>query len=165
MLTILLLQLLLSCLTLTEGAPFNNAEPRGVEFSSTAPFPVIRYIYTKDYRSVWSIIWSCVSVVFACTWTAVHPNVYGYRSTQWQRIKTRTVLFLLALLLPEVPLLWSIKQWRGAREITKRMRVEKPRLEEEQKERREGPETEASHEATGTDRDEDDPSGSIGGES
>ncbi|KAH6911633.1 hypothetical protein BKA70DRAFT_1423394 [Coprinopsis sp. MPI-PUGE-AT-0042] len=78
-------------------------------------------MFDTNYRSIREIIWSCLSVVFACTWTAVHPNVYGYQSTYWQRTRRRTLLFLLALLMPEVNLVWSVKQWLGAREITRRM--------------------------------------------
>ena len=49
--------------------------------------PEIRYVYTKDHRSVGNVIWACLCVIFAWAWTATHPNVYGYRSTQWQRTK------------------------------------------------------------------------------
>ena len=26
-------------------------------------------------RSIWNIIWSCIVMIFSCTWVAVHPNV------------------------------------------------------------------------------------------
>ena len=77
--------------------------------------------YHTNYRSTASIIWSCFSVIFACVWTATHPNVFGYQSTSGQRLKRRIALCSLALFLPEVNLIWSIKQWRGARAITQHM--------------------------------------------
>ena len=102
MLLLLLFQLLFSSLAPTEGAPLINLDARDVTFTPIAvpPPPTTPVQLIFDYRSVWNITWSCISVVFACTWTAVHPNVYGYGSTQWQRTKRRTLLFLLALFFP-----------------------------------------------------------------
>ena len=131
MLSVFLLQLLLSGLFPANGSPLDTLDSRAVNFllaTNSTSSPVIQYVYTTDYRSTWNILWSCLSVIFACTWTATHPNVYGYGSTQWQRTKRRTVLFLLALFMPEVNLLWSIKQWIGAREITRRMKVDQEEM-------------------------------------
>ncbi|KAH6907717.1 hypothetical protein BKA70DRAFT_1428088 [Coprinopsis sp. MPI-PUGE-AT-0042] len=106
-----------------QGAPLETAHfpviaspPTG---NSTTTVTVV--LYEKNYRSTLNILWSCLSVIFACTWTALHPNVYGFQSTQWQRTKRRALLFLLSLLMPEITLVWSIKQWLGARDITRVM--------------------------------------------
>lgn len=96
--------------------------------NSTTPISQLVYGYANNNRPIRQTIWSCLSVIFACTWTAVHPNVYGYRSTAWQRTKRRTSLFLLALFMPEVNLVWSIQQWRGARKISKRMAAERHKI-------------------------------------
>lgn len=127
MLLFILLQLFFSGLDTIQALP---APLPAISFTatrhSTAESPGDKIQFDKNYRSTPEIIWACLSVIFACTWTAVHPNVYGYRSTFWQRTRRRALLFVLALLVPEVNLVWSVKQWLGAREITKRMRPSVP---------------------------------------
>ncbi|KAH6907719.1 hypothetical protein BKA70DRAFT_1428090 [Coprinopsis sp. MPI-PUGE-AT-0042] len=144
MLILVLLQLLLqSGLRPIEGAPLDTVESLALAItpannSTSSLMPVGEAQYNKNYRSIRDILWACLSVVFACTWTAVHPNVYGYGSTQWQRTKRRILLFLLALFMPEVTLTWSVRQWIGARDITRRMKEEMERTKGEQKERARG---------------------------
>ncbi|KAH6907708.1 hypothetical protein BKA70DRAFT_1283728 [Coprinopsis sp. MPI-PUGE-AT-0042] len=124
MLLLLLLQLLFSGLHPIEGAPLGTVDFPAFALAAgtnSTSSQVTEAQSDNNTRSIRQIIWACLSVVFACTWTAVHPNVYGYRSTQWQRTKRRTLLFLLALFMPEVNLVWSVRQWIGARDITRRM--------------------------------------------
>ena len=88
----------------------------------------------KDYdncRSLLSIIWSCLTTIFICTWVAVHPNVPEPVDTQemdfWPKyvqntlcfFKTKVVMFICALLVPEYVLAWAIKQRLMARKIVK----------------------------------------------
>jgi len=88
----------------------------------------------KDYdncRSILSIIWSCITTIFLCTWVAVHPNVPEPVDTQdmdfWRKcvhktlcfFKTKVVLFICALLVPEYVLAWAIRQRLVARRIVK----------------------------------------------
>ncbi|KAH6911681.1 hypothetical protein BKA70DRAFT_1268317 [Coprinopsis sp. MPI-PUGE-AT-0042] len=127
MLTLLLSQLIATSLLPVLGAPLQATSLSASVFtvgSHPCPTSKVHYIYTKDYRSIGDIVWSCLSVIFASTWTAVHPNVHGYNSTRWQRTKQRTLLFMLALFMPEVNLVWSIQQWLGARDITKAMNID-----------------------------------------
>ncbi|KAH6911631.1 hypothetical protein BKA70DRAFT_1268226 [Coprinopsis sp. MPI-PUGE-AT-0042] len=140
MLFLILFQLLFSGLRPIEGAPLEPANSPALALtpSNSTLCPVCEVQYDKNYRSIRDILWACLSVVFACTWTAVHPNVYGYGSTQWQRTKRRILLFLLALFMPEVTLTWSVRQWIGARDITKRMNEEMERMKGEKKERARG---------------------------
>lgn len=87
-------------------------EPRGYETS----------ILTRDdcpaclcdLRSVWDIVWSCLATTFAVTWVSVHPNVPFLEETSWMVRRRRIFLMCLALLAPEVMILWAFKQWRGA---------------------------------------------------
>jgi hypothetical protein len=88
----------------------------------------------KDYdncRSLLSIIWSCITTIFVCTWVAVHPNVPEPVDTQemdfWPKcvhkalcfFKTKVVMFIYALLVPEYVLAWAIRQRLVARRIVK----------------------------------------------
>ena len=88
----------------------------------------------KDYdncRSLLSIIWSCITTIFLCTWVAVHPNVPKPVDTQemdfWPKcvhvtscfFKTKVAMFIYALLVPELVLAWAIRQRLVARKIVK----------------------------------------------
>jgi hypothetical protein len=88
----------------------------------------------KDYdncRSLLSIIWSCITTIFLCTWVAVHPNVPELVDTQemdfWPKcvykiscfFKTKVVMFICALLVPEYVLAWAIRQRLWVRKIVK----------------------------------------------
>ena len=65
-------------------------------------------------RTVWDILWSCLATTFAVTWVSVHPNVPVLEETSWMVLKRRIFLMVLALLAPEVMIMWAFKQWRGA---------------------------------------------------
>ena len=89
----------------------------------TDPGPTIRDvpIFIRDDstdadagRTVWDILWSCLATTFAVTWVSVHPNVPFLEETNWMVLKRRVFLMVLALLAPEVMILWAFKQWRGA---------------------------------------------------
>ena len=65
-------------------------------------------------RTVWDILWSCLATTFAVTWVSVHPNVPWLEETSWMVLRRRMFLMVLALLAPEVMIMWAFKQWRGA---------------------------------------------------
>src|SRR5277367_4688215 len=88
----------------------------------------------KDFdncRSLLSIIWSCITTIFLCTWVAVHPNVPEPVDTQemdfWPKcvhktlcfFKTKVAMFICALLVPEYILAWAIRQRLVARKMVK----------------------------------------------
>ena len=87
-------------------------------------------------RTIWDIIWSCLTTVFLCTWVSVHPNVPCPKKQKgnswierhiwierylWNPLlsfaKHRLPLFIWALLAPEYVLGWAMRQCRRAREI------------------------------------------------
>jgi hypothetical protein len=85
----------------------------------------------NNCRTLLDIIWSCITTVFLCTWVAVHPNVPEPVDTQdmdfWpERVheiscfsKTKVVMFICTLLVPEYVLAWAIRQRLMARKIVK----------------------------------------------
>jgi hypothetical protein len=85
-------------------------------------------------RSIWSIVWSCLSTIFLCTWVAVHPNV-AFRpdkpnagwSERWDPLlhfwSHQLPLFMCALLVPEYILAWSIRQFIVAGKIREKGEV------------------------------------------
>ncbi|KIM20966.1 hypothetical protein M408DRAFT_117967 [Serendipita vermifera MAFF 305830] len=110
-------------------------------YSDAGPIPAsiqLRDIASCDglnsQRSIWSIVWSCLSTIFLCTWVAVHPNVHfrpEKRDQKWlskwlwdplhEFITYKMVLFLWALLVPEYILAWAVRQWLKAGQISKKV--------------------------------------------
>jgi hypothetical protein len=80
-------------------------------------------------RSLWSIVWTCLSTIFLCTWVSLHPNVTFRPETPKTRgseriwdplhhfLSYKLPLFMWALLVPEYILSWSIRQFFAAGEI------------------------------------------------
>ena len=77
-------------------------------------------------RSVWDVLWSCLATTFVVTWVSVHPNVPFLEESSWSITKRRIFLMGLALLAPEVMIMWAFKQWRGAVMITDFVNRAKP---------------------------------------
>lgn len=73
--------------------------------------------FDTNYRSTVEIVWSCLTVVFASSWLCVHPNVTGYKTTMWQRLRERLKLFALAVFAPELLAVFAFYQWRGCRKL------------------------------------------------
>ncbi|KAG0702529.1 hypothetical protein DFH29DRAFT_494496 [Suillus ampliporus] len=68
-----------------------------------------------DTRSLWSIVWSCAVTLFACTWTAVHPNIPGMNEGKFVIISRRLSIMILALIAPELMITWAVRQFFSAR--------------------------------------------------
>ncbi|THU80835.1 hypothetical protein K435DRAFT_767780 [Dendrothele bispora CBS 962.96] len=86
-------------------------------------------------RTVEEILYSCLAVVFACTWVAIHPNIprkfdIGYAdpneiadsfTISSARVFAQDVItMILSLLAPELIVLWAMRQWFAARQIAKK---------------------------------------------
>jgi hypothetical protein len=76
----------------------------------------------NNCRTISSIILSCLSTIFLCTWVSLHPNIAAARGTGamgWLRdfTKNKLPLFLCALLIPEYILGWAIRQYLSAGDI------------------------------------------------
>ncbi|KAK7450139.1 hypothetical protein VKT23_013022 [Stygiomarasmius scandens] len=73
-------------------------------------------------RTTWEILWSCIVVVFTCTWISVHPNIPnpsdGWFKTTSRRIET----MLFALFAPEYMLMCAIEQWVVAGKVARRFK-------------------------------------------
>ena len=71
-------------------------------------------------RSIWNIIWSCFSTIFACTWIAVHPNIPGPKDSQWAVLCKRIAIMGCTLIVPEYIIGWEARQYWAARQLAKR---------------------------------------------
>jgi hypothetical protein len=90
-------------------------------YSNVDAVPILITPITADYsksvmrRTLFGIIWSCLSTIIICAWTAVHPNVpppNRWRA-RWNRLKT---MFWM-IIAPELVLAWAVRQFFAAREI------------------------------------------------
>ncbi|KAF9442686.1 hypothetical protein P691DRAFT_738710, partial [Macrolepiota fuliginosa MF-IS2] len=73
----------------------------------------------EQYRTVWSLLVNCLSVVFTCTWTAMHVNMPGPNCQGIMRHIKKLEAMFYAILVPEAVLFWAWRQYRGARNLAK----------------------------------------------
>ena len=66
-------------------------------------------------RTLFGIIWSCISTVVICAWTSVHPNVPP--PNQWKARWNRFKIMFWMVIAPELVLAWAVRQFFGARQI------------------------------------------------
>ncbi|KAJ5097034.1 hypothetical protein N7456_007755 [Penicillium angulare] len=52
-------------------------------------------------RSSWDILWTCLSTIFACTWTALHLSVPRSSRSDGQNIMRKIVAWIFATIAPE----------------------------------------------------------------
>jgi hypothetical protein len=84
-------------------------------------------------RSLWNIIWSCLSTIFLCTWVSLHPNISStpkkldlawfekkIRNPLVEFLTYKLPLFLWALLVPEYILAWAIRQYIMAGKVQRK---------------------------------------------
>jgi hypothetical protein len=69
-----------------------------------------------DSRTLWDIIWSCAVTLFACTWTAIHPNIPGVDEGKLAIISRRLFIMVIALIAPELIIALAAQQFFSARE-------------------------------------------------
>ncbi|KAK7024469.1 hypothetical protein VNI00_016266 [Paramarasmius palmivorus] len=73
-------------------------------------------------RTTTGIIWSCLSVIFICTWVAIHPNIPVPGTHSAVAVYQNVVLMVVALLAPEFMILWAMRQREQAKKIRKKFK-------------------------------------------
>ncbi|ESK87554.1 hypothetical protein Moror_2003 [Moniliophthora roreri MCA 2997] len=68
-------------------------------------------------RTIPNILWNCFSLVFICTWVAIHPNVPKVGKHIVEVIRDYVFIMVVALIAPELIILWAMRQWYAAHEI------------------------------------------------
>ncbi|ESK85327.1 hypothetical protein Moror_5993 [Moniliophthora roreri MCA 2997] len=71
-------------------------------------------------RTVPGILYSCLSVVFICIWVAIHPNVPEVGKHRAVVVYQNLQLMLVALLAPELIIMWAMRQRFSAKRIAKK---------------------------------------------
>ncbi|KAF4591287.1 hypothetical protein EYR40_009890 [Pleurotus pulmonarius] len=89
--------------------------------SFTAADAVQSTAESANDRSTVDITWSCLAVIFSCTWVAIHPNIppRHIRSSRWKMLRRRIILMLWTILVPELMVLWAAGQWFDAAQVVR----------------------------------------------
>ncbi|KAG1741710.1 hypothetical protein EDB19DRAFT_709047 [Suillus lakei] len=74
---------------------------------------------SSNTRTLWDIIWSCTATLFACTWTAIHPNIPGMEEGKLAIFSRRLFFMMMALIFPELMITWATLQFLSARDTAK----------------------------------------------
>ena len=70
-----------------------------------------------DNRSVWSLVWSCLATLFACSWVAVHPNVPLAKDSEAWILGRRLAMMGYMLFAPELVIYWAAQQHFSAKDV------------------------------------------------
>ena len=63
-----------------------------------------------------------MATIFLCIWVAVHPNIPGHSQKLTKVVWQRLGIALVALVAPELVILWAIRQWLKADELGRKYR-------------------------------------------
>ncbi|KAF5309915.1 hypothetical protein D9619_010541 [Psilocybe cf. subviscida] len=78
----------------------------------------------RQYRTVHSIIQTCFLTIFVCVWKSAHPNINGPRDSWWTCTKRKVVTIFCVLVVPEMVLLWALRQRLAAKIIAEKYNEE-----------------------------------------
>ncbi|OAX39404.1 hypothetical protein K503DRAFT_865460 [Rhizopogon vinicolor AM-OR11-026] len=70
---------------------------------------------SSNTRTLWDIIWSCAVTLFACAWTAIHPNIPGMDEGKVAIFSRRLLIMAIVLIAPEFIIAWAMRQFLSAR--------------------------------------------------
>jgi len=73
-------------------------------------------------RTIGNILWSCLATVFSCTWVAIHPNIPYPGETATAIALRRVKLVLVALIAPELVIMWAMRERTIALQLEKKYR-------------------------------------------
>lgn len=61
-----------------------------------------------------------MATLLLCIWVAVHPNIPGPDDKWTKVISQRVRIALIALVAPELIILWAVRQWLNANQLAKK---------------------------------------------
>jgi hypothetical protein len=68
-----------------------------------------------NHRGTWGILSSCLSTIFACTWSVQHPNVpESPQKGRWSRLVRSSKWMIITILFPELIVLHAIFEFTMA---------------------------------------------------
>ena len=106
--------------------PWNTfALPTDLRQPQNFPRSQLQSIFIRDQsqfdtRSIYGIIWSCLSTIFTCTWIVVHPNIPAPGDSKWAVLRRRVAIMGYVLIAPEMVIMWAGRQHYAARNLAKK---------------------------------------------
>lgn len=76
--------------------------------------------FDDNSRSSWDILWTCLTTIFACTWTALHKHVPERTHNKIAASFMKTFTWFGALLAPELMIIYAAIDFHYASAIAKR---------------------------------------------
>ncbi|KAG1840874.1 hypothetical protein C8R48DRAFT_679441 [Suillus tomentosus] len=73
-------------------------------------------------RTLWNIVSSCVLTLFACIYSAIHPNIPSPKDSPVLILWRRLGIMIMALIVPELIVTWAMRQWISARHVTRKFK-------------------------------------------
>ncbi|KAF8648135.1 hypothetical protein AX16_006385 [Volvariella volvacea WC 439] len=61
-------------------------------------------------RSLFDILWSCLGVIFLCTYISIHHNIHDQNDSEVKKTFSKFRTMFYALLAPEVVIMWALRQ-------------------------------------------------------
>ncbi|KAG2076125.1 hypothetical protein BDR04DRAFT_1003752 [Suillus decipiens] len=95
----------------TQAAPTTNTTNTTTSDSLKAP--------SFTTRNLWTIISSSIVTLFACIYTAIHPNIPSPKDSPGSILLRRLGIMVMALIAPELIVSWAMRQWLSACQITR----------------------------------------------
>lgn len=95
-----------------------NDTCKNVPMSSNTGDVVARSDIVFEKRELSDIITTCLATIFACTWTAIHPNIPSPVDSKWELLTRRVTTSMCALIAPELITVWALRQYVAAKKIT-----------------------------------------------
>ena len=90
----------------------------GACLASTAQTPTLEgWQFGDTSRSSWDLLWSCLSTIFACTWTILCLNVERGKPDKWTRLWHSGLAWLICLLCPELTAWSAVEEYFRARQL------------------------------------------------
>ncbi|KAL5001079.1 hypothetical protein BDV10DRAFT_182638 [Aspergillus recurvatus] len=78
-----------------------------------SPTALEGWTFNDHSRSSWDIVWTCLTTIFACTWTVLHMSVPRRNSSEGLVLTRKLARWTIALLAPEqIVLIASDEFWR-----------------------------------------------------
>ena len=81
------------------------------------------WVDSPNRRGTIDIIWSCASTIFLCVWVMLHLNVPAEKDSEIVILARKAKWFVMAMLAPELLMLFAGGQWAAARRSVDDMRA------------------------------------------
>jgi hypothetical protein len=79
--------------------------------------PLLSWQLDGNSRSAWDILWTCLSTIFACTWTRLHLDVPPRNVSVARCTINNIYVWVLTILAPEITFLRATSQLDDAKAL------------------------------------------------